>query len=338
MRLPARLLFLLFIASTITLSSCGKKGEASAKKTDTQVVAIVNGDEITIHQVNFQLSRMGQMNEAQAKVASKKVLTRLIEMQLLKQQAIEQKLDKNPGLLQALEASKDQMLAQAYLETMMAKAPKPSNSEIDGFYKSHPELFENRRVFRLQELMVNIDQSKFAETEASLKDIKGINEIAVWLKDKNYPFTVNSAVKEAETLPSDMLKKLQVLKDGEILILPTQGSLHIIHLAASQAVPISRIKATPIIEQYFMNQNKTNLAKKEMTALNEKAKIEFIGAFSDMKRTDLINPNTNASSDAVAPVADKKADTAKPAADSAIQKASKSNASTSSIDKGLSGL
>ena len=337
MRLPARLLFLLLVAATITLSACGKKGEDSAKKSDTQVVAIVNGDEITIHQVNFQLSRMGQMNEAQAKVVSKKVLTRLIEMQLLKQQAIEQKLDKNPGLLQAMEASKDQMLAQAYLETMMAKAPKPSSSEIDEFYKSHPELFENRRVFRLQELMVNIDKSKFAETEASIKDIKGINEIAAWLKEKNYPFSANAAVKEAETLPSDMLKKLQVLKDGEMLILPSEGALHIINLAASQTAPISRIKATPIIEQYFMNQNKTNLAKKEMTALNEKAKIEFIGTFADMKKADLINPSPIASNDVASPSADIKAGAAKPA-DSASPKTSKSNASTSSLDKGLSGL
>ena len=337
MRLLARLLFLLFLAVTITLSACGKKGEASAKKSDTQVVAIVNGDEITIHQVNFQLSRMGQMNEAQAKVASKKVLTRLIEMQLLKQQAIEQKLDKNPGLLQAMEASKDQMLAQAYLETMMAKAPKPSNSEIDEFYKSHPELFENRRVFRLQELVVNIDKAKFSETEASLKSINGINEIAVWLKDKNYPFNVNSSVKAAEQLPLDLLKKLQVLKDGEILVVPTDISLNIVHLAASQPMPITRIKATPVIEQYFMNQNKTNLAKKEMTALNEKAKIEFIGTFADMKKADLINPSPIASNEIAAPSADVKAGAAKPA-DSSAQKTSKSNTSTSSIDKGLSGL
>ena len=337
MHLRARLLFLLFISVTITLSACGKKGDASAKKSDTQVVAIVNGDEITIHQVNFQLSRMGQMNEAQAKLASKQVLTRLIEMQLLKQQAIEQKLDKNPGLLQALEASKDQMLAQAYLENMMAKAPKPSSSEIDEFYKSHPELFENRRVFRLQELMVNTDKSKFSEIEAGLKDIKGINEMAAWLKEKNYPFSANSAVKEAETLPSDMLKKLQVLKDGEVLILPTEGALHIIHLAASETMPISRIKATPIIEQYFMNQNKTNLAKKEMTALNEKAKIEFEGTFADMKKADLINPRSITSNEAAAPASDLKADGAKPV-DSATDKISKSNASKSSIDKGLSGL
>ena len=331
MRLPARLLFLLLIAATFTLSACGKKGEA--KKSDTQVVAVVNGDEITIHQVNFQLSRMGQMNEAQAKVASKSVLSRLIEMQLLKQQAIDQKLDKNPVLLQALESSKDQMLAQAYLETMMAKAEKPSSAEIDGFYKSHSELFENRRVFRLQELIVTIDKSKYAETEASLKSLGGINNIAIWLKDKNYPFNVNSSVKAAEQLPSDLLKKLQVLKDGEVLILPAPDALHILNISASQTVPISRVKATPIIEQYFMNQNKTNLAKKEMTALNEKAKIEFIGTFADMKKADLINPKGITLKDTV----DIKAGIAKPV-DSSAQKTSKSNASKSSIDKGLSGL
>lgn len=334
MRTSARWLFLFLIAASITLSACGKKSEA--KKSDTQVVAIVNGDEITIHQVNFQLSRMGQMNEAQAKAESKKVLTRLIEMQLLKQQAIDQKLDKNPVLLQALEASKDQMLAQAYLETMMAKVPKPSNSDVDGFYKSHPELFENRRVFRLQEIVVNLDQSKFAEVEASIKNIKGISEIAAWLKEKKYPFNANAAVKEAETLPSDMLKKLQALKDGEMLILPTGGALHIINLAASQTVPIARIKATPIIEQYFMNQNKTNLAKKEMTALNEKAKIEFIGSFSDMKKADLVNLNTIASAGAITPAAVVKADASK--ATRLTEKIAKPDTSPSSIDKGLSGL
>ncbi|MBC7755462.1 MAG: peptidyl-prolyl cis-trans isomerase, EpsD family [Bdellovibrio sp.] len=333
MRLPARHLTLLLIIATITLSSCGKKGEATSKKSDSQVVAIVNGDEITIHQVNFQLSRLGQMNEAQAKLASKKVLSKMIEMQLLKQQAIEQKLDKNPGMLQAMEATKDQMLAQAYLESVLAKTLKPSNSEVDEFYKTHPELFENRRVFRLQELVVNVDQSKLAEVEASLNGIKGINEIATWIKEKKYPVVANTAVKEAEALPSDMLKKLQVLKDGEVLILPSQGALHVIHLAASQTAPITRSKATPIIEQYFVNQNKANLAKKEMLVLNEKAKVEFAGSFSDMKKSDLMEPSAITPNEQAAQSTAVKSDT-----DKAAQKSVKPNTSPSNIDKGLSGL
>jgi EpsD family peptidyl-prolyl cis-trans isomerase len=332
MRLTNKFLFLLLIGSSVVLTSCGKKEEAAAKKSDTQVVAKVNGDEITIHQVNFQLQRMGQMNEAQSKLAAKQVLARLVEMQLLKQKAIETKLDRDPAVLQAMESSKDQMLAQAYLEKLMISAPKASTSEIDTFYKAHPELFESRRVFRLQELVVSIDKDKFAETEASLKGIKGINEIATWLKDKNLPFTINSNVKAAEQLPLELLKKLQVLKDGEVLIVSTANALNVVHIAASQVVPITRVKATPVIEQYFFNQNKTSLAKKEMIALNEKAKIEFVGVFKDMKKSELTQP------DAIQPAPEQaKVETDSPSS-TASKKTDKQNANAASIEKGLSGL
>ena len=334
MRLTNQFLFLLLIGSSVVLTSCGKKDEAAAKTSDTQVVAKVNGDEITIHQVNFQLQRMGQMTEEQGKLAAKQVLARLVEMQLLKQKAIETKLDKDPAVLQAMESSKDQMLAQAYLEKLMVSAPKASTAEIDTFYREHPELFENRRVFRLQELVVSVNKDKFAETEASLKAIKGINEIATWLKDNNLPFTINSNVKAAEQLPLDLLKKMQVLKDGEVLIVPTANALNVVHIAASQSVPITRTKATPVIEQYFFNQNKTSLAKKEMVVLNEKAKIEFVGAFKDMKKSELTQP------EAIQPVPEQaKVETEPTNSSSATsKKADKQNMDAASIEKGLSGL
>lgn len=332
MRFTNQLLCLILIGSLNLLTSCGKKGEATTNKTDTQVVAKVNGDEITIHQVNFQLARMGQLNEAQGKIAAKQVLASLVEMQLLKQQAIETKLDQDPTVLQAMESSKDQLLAQAYLEKLMSKTPKASAAEIDTFYKAHPELFANRRVFRLQELVISLSPDKFAETEASLKSIKGINEIATWLKDKNYPFTANSNVRLAEQMPMELLTKLQALKDGEMIIVPTATTLNIVHIAASQSAPITREKATPVIEQYFFNQNKTKLAKEEMVALNEKAKIEFTGAFKDMKKSELTQPN------AIEPAAQQAKIEAEAKTDAIAKKTDKQNSNAASIEKGLSGL
>ena len=281
-------LFLIAIGAVVVLTGCGNKETSEKTKTETQVVAKVNGDEISIHQINFQLGRMMQSNqaqltEAQSKSAAKQILARLVDQQLLKQQAIEAKLDRDPRILQALEASKNEILAQAYLEQLMAKAEKPSAAEVDDFYTKHPELFEKRRVFRLQELVVDVSKDKYQEIEKDLKSIKGVNEVAAWLKNKNYPFTANSNVKPAEQLPLELLRKIQPLKDGEFLLVPTERSLNIVHIAASQNTPITRDKAGPIIEQYFVNQNKTSLAKKEIVALNDKAKIEYVGAFEDMK-------------------------------------------------------
>jgi EpsD family peptidyl-prolyl cis-trans isomerase len=342
-------LVLLLIASALTLTACGNKDKEKTEtsKASTQVVAKVNGDEISIHQINFQLGRLtqqnqAQMNEAQNKEAAKQILTRLVDQQLLIQKAVESKLDRDPRVLQALEASKNEILAQAYLEQLMTKAEKPSSAKIDTFYKENPELFEKRRVFRLQELIVDVDQAKHAEIEANIKSMKGINDIANYLKSKNYPFNANSNVRAAEQLPLALLKKIQPLKDGEFVAIPSGKALNIVHLAASQSKPIDRDKAAPIIEQYFMNQNKATLAKVEMADLNKKAKVEFVGAFADMKKdvvenaaTKITKPEANiqAPSEASPSItSDKTAET------QAAETTKKPIADPTNMDKGLSGL
>lgn len=303
-----------------TLVACGGSGDA--KKSDTQVVAKVNGDEISVHQVNLQLGRLGKMDEAQSKAASQQIVTKLIDQQLLKQKAMEEKLDRDPRVLQILEASKSEILAQAYLEKVSGKAKKPSSADVDKFYSEHPELFEQRRVFRLQELVVQAAPEKFAEIETGVKDIKDINAIAAWLKAHDIQFTANSNVRTAEQLPGNLLKILQPLKDGELFLVKSERAMNVVHLAASQSQPVARDKATPIIEQYFVNLNRTTLIKDEVKALKDKAKIEYVGTFAEMGQAKAAVP-AQASSPATA---------AAPAAEEANPKA------TSAIDKGLSGL
>lgn len=331
-------LLVLLIAISVLPVACGKKKDSEPVKTESQVVAKVNGDEILIHQVNFQLARMGQLNEAQSKLASKQILSKLVEQQLLKRQAIDTKLDRDPTVLLALEASKDEILSQAYLEQLMLKAAKPSASEIDSFYKSHPELFEKRSIYRLQELVIDVNKDKFAEVEKNLKAIKGINEIAIWLKDNNYVFSANSNVRAAEQLPVEMLKKLQPLKEGEFIVVPTERSLNIVHLAAIQSAPVSRDKATPIIEQYFINLAKSKLAKDEIKTLNDKAKIEFLGAFSDMKKQDLSGSSLSDSSKDDANNSTNIISQSKSSEANESQSVAKPKVDQSNLDKGLSGL
>ena len=311
---------------TVTLVACGDNNGES-KKSDTQVVAKVNGDEISIHQVNLQLGRVGKVDEAQSKAISQQIVTKLVDQQLLKQKAVEEKLDRDPRVLQILEASKSEILAQAYLEKISIKAKKPTTAEIDTFYTEHPELFEKRRLFKLQELVIQASSDKFAEIEAGVKDIKNINEVATWLKDHQVQFTANSNVRAAEQLPSNLLKVLQPLADGELLLVKTDRALNVVHLAASQSQPITRDKATPVIEQYYLNLNKTNLIKDEMKALKDQAKIEYVGAFADMSKlaTQPVEkapqPSTSSTPNPVeAPVSE------------STQK------EPSAIDKGLSGL
>ena len=104
-------LLTLIIAISLTVGACHKKNDqVGATKSDTQVVAKVNGDEITIYQVNYQLNRLGQMSETQAKVAAKQILANLVEQQLLKQQALESKLEESGSGIDKSRSENDKVI------------------------------------------------------------------------------------------------------------------------------------------------------------------------------------------------------------------------------------
>jgi EpsD family peptidyl-prolyl cis-trans isomerase len=317
----------------LVLSACGDKG--ADHKSSTQVVAKVNGDEISVHQVNLLMSRAGKVTEEQSKEIQKKIVAKLVDQQLLTQEAEKAKLDRDPQILQIIEASKADILAQAYIERVAAKAQKPSNAEIDAFYNEHTELFSKRRIFRLQELVVNAASDKLEAIQTSIKDLKGINEVATWLKDNNYAFNVNSNVKPAEQLSGNMLKILQPLQDGKFIVVNTGSGLSVVNLAASQEQPIARDKAEPIIQQYFLNKNKQELVKKELDALRTKASIEYLGEFTSMKAATEEKPLAKDASQML----EKNSSESKASKTEKTEESSKKPAEEqSTIDKGLSGL
>src|SRR2546422_11050455 len=64
------------IALVVALSSCGK---ADVKKSSGQIVAKVNGDEISVHQINSAMARGNDIPPDEAKQASAQTLERRSE-------------------------------------------------------------------------------------------------------------------------------------------------------------------------------------------------------------------------------------------------------------------
>lgn len=313
------------ILLALSLAACGS-GEGDGKSA-TQALARVNGDEITVHQLNYQMSRVGEIGEAEAKEASRQILSRLVDQQLLVQKATEDKLDRDPKVLQNLEAAKREILAQAYMEKQLAGLKKPSQQEMDDFYAQHPELFEKRRIYRLQEMVVAVGKDKLAEIETAMRNAGSFEAMAESLKSKGYQFTANASVRAAEQLPMELLPRLQKMKDGEAVIVPTERSINIVVLSASQEQPVTREKAAPLIEQYFVNRSKGEVSRQSLEKLRAEAKVEFLGDYADMK---LPSAAKQASSEAAKPAEpEKAAPQPAPAPQDDKQK---------SIEKGISGL
>ena len=258
-------------------AGCGKRDEKAAA---TQVAAKVNGDEITIHQVNDALGRQNVRPE-QAEAAKRQILERLIDQQLARQQALEKKLDRMPRTVQAIEAAKGEILARSYIQNIAAAQAKPTADEVKKYYAEHPALFSQRRLFNIEELAVAPKEEPVA---AGLKQraakAKDLVEIATWLKTQKAEVAANRGVRAAENIPLPWLAELHKMKDGEIRVFENGENLNVLRVVATRSAPVDEATATPVIQQFLFNQRLTEAVRKDVQSLRGKSNIEYMGEFS----------------------------------------------------------
>jgi EpsD family peptidyl-prolyl cis-trans isomerase len=270
----------LVVIVALTLGACGRDG---GKQPASQVAVKVNKGEITVHQINAQLTQLRNLNADQQKQATRQVLERLIDQELLVQKAVENKLDRDPRVLQMVEASRRQILSQAYVDQLTQSAARPSSEEIGKFYAERPELFAERKIYRLQEITVSAREDISAQVlEEEIKKAKSINDVVAWLKSKNVPFNANATVKAAEQLPMDVVPHLAKLPIGHVMLMPTQQQgILLVQIAAVEKQPLDEKQAQPFIVQYLVNQRKLEIVQSELKQLRGSAKIEYVGSFAE---------------------------------------------------------
>jgi EpsD family peptidyl-prolyl cis-trans isomerase len=263
-------------AAIILLVGCGE----SHDKVATQVAAKVNKEEISVHQINFVLSRSGNIPADQVPAASKQVLDKLIDQNLLYQKAMSDKLDADPNVMQSVENTRRQIFAQAYLDKVMGAAAKATADEVHDYYTKHPELFSQRRLYRFQQVSISGGKDIVAEAQKQLAAGKSLAEITTWAQSNNLRVNNNVVVKTAEQLPLELLPKLHQMKDGQIGIIGETNGMSILQLLASQEQPVNENAATATIDQFLTNKRKADLAEAEIKRLKAEAKIEYMGDFA----------------------------------------------------------
>jgi EpsD family peptidyl-prolyl cis-trans isomerase len=262
----------------IVLASCGG---TSKDKPASQVAAKVNKEEISVHQINFVLQQQRGLKPEQAEAASKQVLERLIDQELAIQKAQELKLDREPRVVQQLEAAKREIVARAYIERVGEGAPKPTPEEISKYYADKPGLFKDRRIYSIQEIAIEAKPQQVEGLRAKLQAAKTVNDFVEYLKANNFRFAGNQAVRPAEQLPLNMLDTFAKMKDGQAMLLPSANGAQVIVLAGSKSEPVDEARAKPAIEQFLLNDAKRKLIESDVKAMRAAARVQYVGKFAE---------------------------------------------------------
>lgn len=265
--------------SALGLSACGNKDD---KKVATQVAAKVGAEEISVHQINQILSRANTGNATPQAMQNmgREVLEKLIDQQLAVEQATENKLHRSPDVVSQIEAARRDILARAYIQQVTSALPKPTAEETKKYFTEHPQLFVERRIFNVQEIVAAPDANTAEELRGLASAGKSMEELAAWLKGKNVPFNGGSATRAAEQIPLEILPKVGALKDGQTTVLESPQGITVLRLASSQTSPVTEAAALPRIEQFLTNQRASEAVAANIKQLRASAKISYMGAFA----------------------------------------------------------
>src|SRR4051812_16459273 len=319
--------------STVLLAACG-----DAKTPATQVVAKVNKDEITSHQIDYVASKT-RMNPETAGNTKRHILDLLVDQQIAVQQAIDKKLDRSPEVIAAMDLAKREILARAFYAQVAGAAGEPTEAESKAYYEQHPELFAQRRIFTLQEITVPAARAPKDLLREQVAANRPLPEIADRLKKDNVPHNANAAKVPSEQVPAALLPKLQQLKEGQNGLVETPQAVYVLRVASSQAAPVDETTAQPAIRQLLATQRTRETVAKTMADLKQRANIEYLNEYAASAPKGA--PQAAATSDigkAATPANNSPASVPPVAASSSIESRSGVQPSATNIENAAKGL
>lgn len=274
---PLRRVVIVSLAA-LALAACSKSG--TQRSGDAQVAARVNDQDITIHQVQYVLQRAPETLALEGDAASRRVLDQLVEQEIAAQAARDQGLDREPAVVQALEAARREVLARAWQDRLAAAAVRPSSDEIDLYYTEHPALFAQRRLYVLQESLVEARGDAGPRAQQIAREARGARELEDKLAVAGLPVRSRQLAKASEDLPMALVEPMARLDVGQSLAIPVPGGVRIFTVVQATLAPVERRLANDAIGAVLLTDRKRQAIASGMKPSREKAHIEYRGSFS----------------------------------------------------------
>jgi len=203
-----------------------------------------------VSQLRTALLAKGEMQPTPQ--ATQQALDGLVNEQLLVDAALANKLDRDPTVVQALEAARRQFLARAYMERSVFPKQEITAVEQTAYYKANSALFAHRRVYQLTTFATPMQQVPAAIVTdlAKATTPEAVGEV---LTSHLITFEAQNMTRAAEQLPLEQLPQFAAASIGDVVIMQQGGRSTLTLITGVQEAPLGFDSAQPIIQQYLEN-------------------------------------------------------------------------------------
>lgn len=267
-------LFAVSAVALLLLNGCQRKAEG-------QTVAVVNGDEITIPELNFALQQAKVPDNADKSSVQSQLLEKLIDRRLVAQQAEKEGIDKNAEFINRQRQATEELLISMLASRRMKAQPLPSDRDVTAFIASNPQMFAKRETWTVDQVYFPLPKNPQFSKE--INNTKSIDEIIAVLQKYKLKFARRTTKLDTALIPPPIYKLIEGMQVAEPFVIPSGDRGVASFILSREANPLAGDAAKPIaLAAIRKNQTEKSL-EDTLKSLRSSAKIEYQPGFAPKK-------------------------------------------------------
>lgn len=250
------------LVAGLLVSGCHKEPKG-------QIIAIVNGDEVSMQELNAELQGVRVPDTADREKLRKQVLQRLVDRKLIVQKAREQGLDKTPEFIAQQRRLEENLLVSLLGQKIASTVPMPDDRDIAQYIGDNPTQFGGRQRLLLDQ--IQFAAPKDVKLLLTLKDAHTLDELAAGVQKLGLGFTRGKGVIDTGRLDPQLVSVINKLPPGEPFVLPSNGqyvaSVIVGRDSTPTPTPIARQAAAEMVRRKeLIAESKAQVARARSTA------------------------------------------------------------------------
>jgi EpsD family peptidyl-prolyl cis-trans isomerase len=249
-----------------------------SKKVGGQVVAVVDGQEITQGEVNAELGGQQIPQGVDRKTVMAQIVQQIVNRKLLVGRAKEQGLDKSPAYLGQVQRAQDAVLINMLAANVAKTQPVPDAAAANTFMTQNPSLFAGRKRYQLDQIAFPTSSSP--ALAAKLKGAKSMPEVEAALAALNIQFKRGTGTLDTANIPPAAAAQIAALPTGEPFVVPQGAQVVVSVVRSAEAVPVPAAQAQPAAIDLLRRQGVEQAMRKQVETARSTAKITYAPGFA----------------------------------------------------------
>lgn len=258
------------LTGTALLAGCSDSGEAQLEK--GQVLATVDGKDVTVHELNAELQGVNLPSGEQRKAVEQAALQQVVQRRILADIAREQGLDKTPGFLIQQKRAEETILAQLLQSKMASSVKKPTTQDVDTFIAQNPQLFAERKIFTVDQ--IQFEAPKNAQQLAAYQPLKTMDEVEAQIKKDGFRYRRAPAQLDVATANPELVQQVLKLPAGEIFIIPAGQAFVANRITGERTEPLTGDPARQLATGLLQQRRFAEMLKRDLEPRVKKARDE----------------------------------------------------------------